>query len=445
MVRNYKRKTTDKWSKEDLLEALICIKTGEKKIGECTQQYKISRATLYRHFQKMMLDTRNYVSVFAFQKCGGKPILTRVEEEVLETTVKELMDKGFTVTSSDIKRICYEYCFTNGIPNRFSEVRRMASDDWYYGFLKRRPNLGVLLSKTKGNSTSERETRSDEQCGAKEGKAKEGEEKSQDAHKNLEMHKNASDEDACPPDAPVLKKPLKRLFETEKQKKRRKKATRPPPAAVRRQRQNVRKGGRTNLAKSLSDDDEFFDFEAMEVKEEKDDGTDEHEESENDEDDNTDEHEQETETTISGSEDGSDSDFNKVDIVTEEGEGSTKKHDEKNQESGESEQDNDQVLGSEEEEDECAEEDTKEEKRECEGDSNESGLEEEELECEGDSNESGLEEEEQECEGDSNVSGIEEEEEESESDFDDDPEGEEENETSNGDESNAEDEGDKEE
>ncbi|CAL8092117.1 unnamed protein product [Orchesella dallaii] len=273
MVRNYKRKTEDSWTKEQLLDALFCIKESKMGINECSKTFGISRATLYRHYQKFTLyGGKDYLE--QIRTCGGNPILTRVEELVMEKTIMDLRDQGFTVTSSDIKRICYEYCDTNGIPNQFREDKRMASDDWYYGFVRRHPSLGIL--KTKRSKTPSDGLSS----GVMEDKGK-----SQPAHKNSESLKTALDEreDMCP-GAPVLKKPLKRLIKTEKQKQRGKKARRSLPT-VRKEKLTRDGGDQSSLAKTLSDDDKYYaDSESMEISEEEDDAkTDVKEESDDDE------------------------------------------------------------------------------------------------------------------------------------------------------------------
>ena len=157
MVRNYKRKTEDRWTKEDLLIALTSIKESKCKINDAARQSGISRATLYRQYQKFV-QAGGKLDVNQFRTCGGNPILTKVEEDVLEKTILDLRDQGFTVASSDIKRICYEYCDSNGIPNQFSKEKRMASDDWYYGFLKRHENVrGPRLDKPDPEKEKEKE------------------------------------------------------------------------------------------------------------------------------------------------------------------------------------------------------------------------------------------------------------------------------------------------
>lgn len=77
MVRNYKRKTEDRWTKEDLLEALTNIKEAKLKINDAARQYRISRATLYRQFKKF-LQAGGKCDVNQFRTCGGNPILTKV-------------------------------------------------------------------------------------------------------------------------------------------------------------------------------------------------------------------------------------------------------------------------------------------------------------------------------------------------------------------------------
>lgn len=152
MVRNYKRKTEDRWSKEDLLEALTLIKEKKCKINDAARQFGISRATLYRQNNKFKEGSWD---VNQFRTCGGNPILNKVEEDVLEKTILDLREQGFSVTSSDIKRICFEYCDSNGIPNQFNKDKRMASDDWYYGFLKRHSNIRNFSSSKSEDSSAD--------------------------------------------------------------------------------------------------------------------------------------------------------------------------------------------------------------------------------------------------------------------------------------------------
>lgn len=147
MVRNYIRKTEERWSKEELLAALIELKDHKIGLNEATVKYGISRATLYRNLARFIAGGAT-LDVEQFKTCGGNPILTKVEEAVLAKTINDLGGKGFDISPVDVKRICYEYCVANGIPNRFNEAKRVASDDWYYGFLKRHP--GVAVTKKNG-------------------------------------------------------------------------------------------------------------------------------------------------------------------------------------------------------------------------------------------------------------------------------------------------------
>jgi DNA invertase Pin-like site-specific DNA recombinase len=87
MVRNYKRKTEDRWTKEDLLEALTSIKDDKLKINDAARQYSISRATLYRQFKKF-LQAGGKCDVNQFKTCGGNAILTNVSSFYLFTCLK---------------------------------------------------------------------------------------------------------------------------------------------------------------------------------------------------------------------------------------------------------------------------------------------------------------------------------------------------------------------
>ncbi|CAL8078683.1 unnamed protein product [Orchesella dallaii] len=92
MGRNYKRKTEERWTKEDLLKALLCIKSRKLNIPDAARQYGISRATLERHYPRFMLDGAKLDSN-QFRKRGAKPILTKMEEDVLVKTIRDLREQ----------------------------------------------------------------------------------------------------------------------------------------------------------------------------------------------------------------------------------------------------------------------------------------------------------------------------------------------------------------
>lgn len=142
MVRHYIRKTIDHWSKSELFDALEKIKIGEMKIKEAATKYHISSSTLYRHLKNPHKDG----NVDHFKR-NGRTILTSLEETVLENVIKNLRTSGQTVSATDIKRICFEYCFKHGIPTKFKANKRLAGNDWYIGFLRRHPDL--VIKKTK--------------------------------------------------------------------------------------------------------------------------------------------------------------------------------------------------------------------------------------------------------------------------------------------------------
>ncbi|CAL8078654.1 unnamed protein product [Orchesella dallaii] len=140
MVRNYKSKTVTRWTNEGLLEAILCIRAAKLKINDAARLYGIPGTTLYREYQKFIL-AGGKCDVNQYRTGGWSPLLHKLEEDVLEKTIKDLRDQGFTVTSSDIKRICFECCDANGIQNKFNQEKRMASDAWYHRFLNRHPDL----------------------------------------------------------------------------------------------------------------------------------------------------------------------------------------------------------------------------------------------------------------------------------------------------------------
>jgi transposase-like protein len=156
MVRHYQRKTADRWTREDLQRALTMITVEKCKTNDVARQFGISRATLYRQTQKIkngLLSIDDLGSRSTIRE--GRRVLTNMEEQVLENTVIDLKNQGFVVTSLDIKRICFEYCHANDIANQFEESGRRASDDWYYGFIKRHPILKRYAESSSDESSAD--------------------------------------------------------------------------------------------------------------------------------------------------------------------------------------------------------------------------------------------------------------------------------------------------
>lgn len=141
MVREYTRKRKDRYSKETLIEALMCIKEDNIKIYAASKKFGIPKSTLYRQYKKFIEAGGDLESAYLLRNCGGSPILGISEENILAKVIGDMRDKGIQVTAREIRRICFEYCDANKIPNQFSPYQRMASADWYYGFLKRYPSL----------------------------------------------------------------------------------------------------------------------------------------------------------------------------------------------------------------------------------------------------------------------------------------------------------------
>ena len=138
------------------MKALTLISEKKLKINEAARQFGISRATLYRHNRKVIDGEESLEDIVSFvRQKGGLSLLNGLEENVLEKTVFDLIKQGFTVSATDVKKICFEYCNTNGIPNKFNKERRIASDDWYYGFLKRHPILTVSPSSEDEEASSD--------------------------------------------------------------------------------------------------------------------------------------------------------------------------------------------------------------------------------------------------------------------------------------------------
>ena len=137
MVRKYVRKTNRvQYTSQDMQNALQAVRNGEP-LRRVANQFAIPPRTLRRH-----------------RDCGVahpdltilgryRPDLSPEHEEILVQHV-QLMEKSFFgLSSTDVRRLAYDYATKLGLRNTFNRECQMAGKDWFISFLKRHPNLSV--------------------------------------------------------------------------------------------------------------------------------------------------------------------------------------------------------------------------------------------------------------------------------------------------------------
>jgi len=144
MVRKYaakgKRLT---WNVENMQRAITDVENKTFTIRAASRAYGIPRTTIQDAMRKRNETTgsREYVS----KKIGRKPMLGEVFESELKDYAMKMSALYYGVTKQDLCKLAYQVAERNKISHSFNEDRKMAGTDWFYGFLKRNPDLTMRI------------------------------------------------------------------------------------------------------------------------------------------------------------------------------------------------------------------------------------------------------------------------------------------------------------
>lgn len=143
MPRNYKRKqasTRGSWSQDDLRRAVEAVKAGSS-VRNASEVYNIPRKTLERRV-KINNDVKG--------KMGFSGIFSKEQEHRLVRHVKEMQNRGFPLTISDLRSLAYHFAIQLDVKHSFNQQKEMAGYDWVQLFLRR--NSDLSLRKAEGIS-----------------------------------------------------------------------------------------------------------------------------------------------------------------------------------------------------------------------------------------------------------------------------------------------------
>ncbi|XP_018571176.1 uncharacterized protein LOC108910910 [Anoplophora glabripennis] len=76
-------------------------------------------------------------------RLGRKTILSSEEERAIAEYIKLLAKSFYGISSTELRRACFEYVEVNNIRHPFNTEKKIAGRDWYYGFLKRNSDITV--------------------------------------------------------------------------------------------------------------------------------------------------------------------------------------------------------------------------------------------------------------------------------------------------------------
>ena len=116
-------------SQKKMEKALQLIKEEGLSFRDAAGQCAIPKSTIYDHFAG---NVKGY-------KRGPATVLTEAEENMLANWAVEMVKIGYGRTRQQITEMVKAILDKDGRPNPFSDNR--PGKDWWYGFLRRHPNL----------------------------------------------------------------------------------------------------------------------------------------------------------------------------------------------------------------------------------------------------------------------------------------------------------------
>ena len=143
MVRTYRRKTEPpKWNQEQLTCAMQAVERGLS-IRLASDRFGIPYGTLYgRIHPETGRNANSHASRPAHGPAAGRhSVFTSEQERKIFDYVKTMGEVTYGLTRSQVRKLAYDFAELEGIRHPFRGG--MAGRDWYYGFLKRHPNLAL--------------------------------------------------------------------------------------------------------------------------------------------------------------------------------------------------------------------------------------------------------------------------------------------------------------
>ncbi|KAF0754293.1 HTH psq-type domain-containing protein, partial [Aphis craccivora] len=128
-------KSYGQWSEQDLQLAVAAYKNGDYGLNKSAQIYNVPKATLKRH-----ADGKN-VHVNLAKSFGRPAVFNANMKQQLVNHLLHLESLFFGFTINDIRKLAYDIAEKFLLIHNFNKEKKIAGKKWFYGFMKRNPQL----------------------------------------------------------------------------------------------------------------------------------------------------------------------------------------------------------------------------------------------------------------------------------------------------------------
>lgn len=140
MVRNYERTSTQQsWSSTSMEEAIKAVKNGQMGYLKASKTFNVPKATLIRRCKD------KYKRLSVNEKGLGRysPVFNKEQEAELVKYILDMEARLFGVTLFELRSLAFQLAERNAISHPFDKNKKLAGEDWAYGFRKRHREISL--------------------------------------------------------------------------------------------------------------------------------------------------------------------------------------------------------------------------------------------------------------------------------------------------------------
>ena len=105
---------------------------------KAAESHGIPRSTLQRYLKQCAID-----GSVAKKSMGRQCTMSLDQENELCSVLQEMESRLYGLSPLDVRKIVYQFCALNKLPNNFNEEKKCAGRKWFQLFLARHPELSV--------------------------------------------------------------------------------------------------------------------------------------------------------------------------------------------------------------------------------------------------------------------------------------------------------------
>lgn len=130
------------WTEENMKHAMNDVLMGKISIREAVRVYGVPKSSLHDRINKIKKGKEANVP----PKLGRFELtFSETYEEELLAHIRQLDGMFMPLSKKEFLKLAYDLAVELRLPHRFNKTKKLAGKDFYYGFLKRHPEIALRV------------------------------------------------------------------------------------------------------------------------------------------------------------------------------------------------------------------------------------------------------------------------------------------------------------